>query len=121
MTFEDLDGPAEVENLSRAKVKMTRQEKKIANEANFGKAAMPKEKVPIAKVRRTEIGFSSTIERSKERSREPNGEEEKKMLQDLVQNLERILNEQNEYITTLKEEHNGQTLKRRWTLRSGDA
>ena len=43
------------------------------------------------------------------------------MLQDLVQNLERILNEQNEYITALREEHNGQTLKQGWTLESDDA
>ena len=50
LKFEDLDGPAEVKDLSRAKVEMTRQEKKIAKEANFGKATMPKEKVPIAKV-----------------------------------------------------------------------
>ena len=50
LKFKDLDGPAEVEDLSRAKVEMTRQEKKIAKEANFGKATMPKEKVPIAKV-----------------------------------------------------------------------
>ena len=77
---------------------------------------MPKEKVPIAKA-----GSSSTTERSKEQSCEPNGEEEKMMLQDLVRNLERILNEQNEYITTLRGEHNSQSLKRRWTPRNGDA
>ena len=77
---------------------------------------MPKEKVPIAKA-----GSSSTTEGSKERSREPNGEEEKMMLQDLVRNLERILSEQNEYITTLRGEHNGQSLKRRWTPENGDA
>ena len=82
---------------------------------------MPKEKVPIAKVRRNETGSSSTTEGSKERSCEPNGEEKKKMLQDLVQNLERILNEQNEYITSLRKEHDGQTLKRGWTPRNGDA
>ena len=100
---------------------MTRQEKETPNEANFGKAAMLKEKVTIAKVRKSEAGSPSTTEGSKERSCEPNGEEEKKMFQDLVQNLERILNEQNEYITTLRGEHNGQTLKRRWTSGSGDA
>ena len=66
------------------------------------------------------VNSSSTTEGSKERSCEPNGDEKKKMLQDLVQNLERILNEQNEYITMLKREHNGQTLKRRWTPGSGD-
>ena len=121
LKFEDLDGPAEVEGLSKAKVEMTRQEKKTTKEANFEKAAMPKEKVPIAKVRKSEAGSSSISERSKERSGKPNGEEEKKVLQDLVWNLERTFNEQNEYITTLRGEHNGQTLKRKWTLGSGDA
>ena len=57
-----------------------------------------------------------TTEGLKERLRELNGEEEKKTLQDLVQNLKRMLNEQNEYITMLRGEHNGQTLKQRWTL-----
>ena len=33
----------------------------------------------------------------------------------------RILNEQNKYITLLREEHNGQTLKQRWTPKGGDA
>ena len=49
-----------------------------------------------------------------------NGEEEKKAFQDLVQNLERMLIKQNEYVTTLKEEHNCQILKRRRTLESDD-
>ena len=121
LKFEDLYGPAKVKDLSRAKVEMMRQEKKTVNKVNFGKAAMPKEKVPIAKVRKSEAGSSSTIKGSKERSCKPNEEEEKKVLQDLVRNLVRILNEQNEYITTLRREHNDQTLKQRWTLESGDA
>ena len=54
-----------------------------------------------------------TTEGSKERLREVNREKEKKALQDLVRNLERMLNEQNEYITMLREEHNNQTLKQR--------
>ena len=49
LKFKDLDRPAEVEDLSRAKVEMTRQEKKTVKEANFGKAAMPKEKVQIGR------------------------------------------------------------------------
>ena len=78
---------------------------------------MPKEKVPIAKA-----SSSSTTEGLKERPCKLDKEEEEKMvLQDLVQNLERILNEQNEYITTLRGEHNGQSLKRRWNLRNDDA
>ena len=48
--------------------------------ANLEKATMPKEEVPIAKV-----GSSSTTEKSKERSCEPNTEkEEKKVLQELA-------------------------------------
>ena len=116
LKFEDLDRLVEVEDSFRTKVEMTRQEKETPEEANFGKAKIPKEKVPIAKA-----GSSSTTEGSKERSCESNGEEEKRVLQDLVRNLERTLNEQNEYITTLRGEHNGQSLKRRWTLRNGDA
>ena len=53
---------------------MTRHEKKILNEANFEKAPMPKENGPTAKVQKSEAGLSSTIEGSKERSCEPNGE-----------------------------------------------
>ena len=90
-----------------------RQEKKTAKEPNFGKAVMPKEKVPIAKVRKSEAGSSSTTEGSKKWSGKQNWEEEKNVLQDLVRDLERIINEQNEYITTLRGEHNSQTLKRR--------
>ena len=106
LKFEDLDRPVEVKDSSRTKVEMTKQEKKTPKKANFGKATMPKWKVPIAKA-----GSPSTTEGSKEQSCEPNEEEEKKVLQDLVRNLERILNEQNEYITMLREEHNGRSLK----------
>ena len=95
---------------------MPKQEEETPKEANFEKTTMPKEKVPISKT-----GSSSTTEESKERSCEPNVEEEKMVLQDLIRNLERILNEQNEYITTLRGEHNGQSLKRRWNPRNGDA
>ena len=121
LKFEDLDNPAKVEDLSRVKVEITRQEKETAEEANFRKAAMPKEKVPIAKFQKSEAGCSMTTEGSKERLREMNREEKKKVLQDLVRNLEPMLNEQNKYITTLRGEHNGQTLKRRWTTRRGDS
>ena len=79
LKFEDLDRPVEVEDSSRTKVEMTKQKKKTPNEVNFRKATMPKEKVPIAKT-----GSSSTTKGSKERSCEPNGEEEKRVLQDLV-------------------------------------
>ena len=84
-------------------MKMRGQEKEALREASFGKATMPRDKVPIAKIRKSETCCSMTIECSKERLCEPNGEEEKKTLQDLVQNLEQMLNEQNEYITTSEE------------------
>ena len=84
LKFEDLDRPVEVEDLSKTKVEMTRQEKETPKKANSRKAVMPKEKVPIANVRKSEVGSSSTTEGSEERSCELNKEEEKKMLQDLV-------------------------------------
>ena len=65
---------------------MSKQKEEPPNEANFGKAIMPKEKVPIAKT-----GSSSTTEGSKERSCEPNTEKkEKNVLQELVLGLERM-------------------------------
>ena len=84
LKVEDLGRPIEAENLSRTKVEMPRQEEETPKEANFGKTIMSKEKVPIAKT-----SSSSTTEGSKERSCEPNTEEEeKKMLQKLAQGLE---------------------------------
>ena len=79
LKFEDLDRPIEVEDSSRTKVEMTKQKEETSKEANFRKATMPQEKVPIAKA-----GSSSTTEGSKKRSCEPNTEEEKRVLQDLV-------------------------------------
>ena len=79
LKFKDLDRPAEVEDSSRIKVEMMRQEKETPKEANFEKTTMSKEKVPIAKA-----SSLSTTEGSKERSYEPNGKEEKMVLQDLV-------------------------------------
>ena len=75
LKFEDLDRLVEVEDSFRTKVERTRQEKETPDEANFGKATMPKEKVPI-----TKACSSSTTEGSKERSCELNEEEEKKVL-----------------------------------------
>ena len=78
---------------------------------------MPKEKVPIAKA-----DSSSTTEKSEERSCKPNtNEEEKKVLQELAQGLERMSVKQNEFVTTPKEEHHSRTLKRRRTLESDEA
>ena len=76
MKFEELDGPVGVENPSRTKMKMRRQEKEASKEASFGKASIPKGKVPFAKVRRSKGSSSLTTEGSTERSREPNEEEE---------------------------------------------
>ena len=75
-----MDRPVEVEDSSRTKGEIPKQKKETPKKANFGKATMPKEKVPI-----TKAGSSSTTERSKERSCEPNTEEkEKKVLQELA-------------------------------------
>ena len=82
---------------------------------------MPMDRVPIAKIEKSEADRSQTTKRSKEQLCEPIEEEEKRALQDLVRNLEPMLDEQNKYITTLKEEHNDQTLKQRWTPESDDA
>ena len=84
LKYEKLDGLAKVEDPSRANVEMLRQEKAAPRGARLGKATIPKEKVPIAKVRKNEVSSSSTTEGSKERSCEPNREEEKKALQDLA-------------------------------------
>ena len=75
-----MDGPAQVEDPSRVKVEMARQKHGTPREADLEKAAMPKKKVPIVEVRRSEAGSSMTTERSKERSCKPNKEEEKKAL-----------------------------------------
>ena len=77
LTFEDLDGPTEVKDPSKTKVKIPKQEEEILREPNFGKTTMPKEKVPIAKA-----GSSSTTKGSKERSCEPDGEQEKSTFRD---------------------------------------
>ena len=74
LKFEELNGPVEVEDPSRAKVEILRQEKEALKGARLRKAVMPKEKVPIAKVRKNEASSSMTTERSKERSCELNGE-----------------------------------------------
>ena len=74
LNFEDLDRPVEVQGPSRTNMEMTRQEKEIPKEANVGKAAIPKGKVPFSKVRRSERGSSLTNEGSTERSREPSEE-----------------------------------------------
>ena len=89
--------PAEVQDLFRTKVEMPKLEEETPKEANVEKTTMPKEKVPTAKA-----GSSSTTEGSKERPCKPDErEEEKKVLQDLVWNLERMFVKQKECVTTL--------------------
>ena len=79
------------------------------------------DRVPIAKIEKSEAGHSQTTKGSKEQMCEPIEEEEKRALQDLVRNLEPMLDNQDKYITTLIEEHDSRTLKRRRTLESNDA
>ena len=54
-------------------MEVPKQKEETPKEANLKKATMPKEEVPI-----TKVGSSSTTEKSKERSCEPNTEEEEK-------------------------------------------
>ena len=82
LKFEKSDEPTEVKYPSRAKAKIIRQEKEAPSEAIPKKAAMPKEKVPIAKVRKNEASSSSIVKGLKEQSCEPNEEQEKKTLWD---------------------------------------
>ena len=62
LKFEDLDRPTQVEDPFRAKVEMARHKHKTPREASLKKAAMPKEKVPIAKIRRSKEGSSTTTD-----------------------------------------------------------
>ena len=66
LKFEELNGPVEVEDPSRAKVEILRQKKEALKGARLGKAAILKEKVPMAKVWKNGAGSSSTTEGSKE-------------------------------------------------------
>ena len=77
---------------------------------------MPKEKVPITKTGRSGAGCSLATKGSKERSCKPNEEQKKNTLQGSTQGLERMSDKRNEYVTTLVEEHDSQTLKRRRIL-----
>ena len=78
LKFEDLDGPAQVEDSSRTKVEMAKQKHGTPKETSLGKAAMSNEKVPIAEVRKNEEGSSTTTEGSKERPFKLDKEEEEK-------------------------------------------
>ena len=80
----------------------SRQEKEAPKRARLGKATIPKEKVPIAKVQKNETGSSLTTEGLKERSCKLNGEQDKNTLQDLAQGLERMFVKQNECVLRSK-------------------
>ena len=117
MKFGELEGSVEVEESSKTKMEVPKQEEETPKEANLEKATMLKEEAPI-----TKVGSSSTPEKSKERSCKPNmEEEEKKALQELAQGLERMFVKHNECVTMPKEEHNLRDLKRRRTLGSDEA
>ena len=63
LKFGELDGLAKVEDSSRIKVEVSKQEEETPKEANVEKTIMPKEEGPIAKT-----DSSLTTEGSKERS-----------------------------------------------------
>ena len=70
LKFEDLDGPAQVEDSSRAKMEMARQKHGTPRETSLGKA--------IVEVRRSKKFSSTTTEGSKEQPCKLDKEEEKK-------------------------------------------
>ena len=65
-------------------MEITRQEHGVPREASPGKAAIPGDKVLIAKVEKDEASGSLTTKRSEERLCEPNEEEENKMLRRMI-------------------------------------
>ena len=111
MTFEDLDGPAEIKDPSWAKVEIARQEHGVPREAGPRKDAIPRDGVPIAKVGKDGASGSLTTEGLEERLCELNKEEENKMLRGMIQKLGQMLKEQKEFSTALREENRQQALK----------
>ena len=49
LKFEELDGPVGVEDPSKAKTEIRKQEKEAPKEASSRKATTPRDKVPVAK------------------------------------------------------------------------
>ena len=78
MKFEESDGPVRVKDLFEAKAEMIRQEEKAPKVVGSGKAAIPTDEVPIAKVERNEANCSSTTKGSKERLGKSNGRKRRK-------------------------------------------
>ena len=66
LKFEESSGPAGVEDLSRVKAKVMRQEKEAIREVSSEKTVIPRDGVPIFKIRKNETVCSSTIKESKE-------------------------------------------------------
>ena len=105
LTFEDLDGPAEVKNLFRVKVGIAIQEHGVPREASLGKPAIPKDEVSIAKDEKEEANSLLTTKGSKAQLCGSNIEEEGEMLQCMMRKLELMLKEQKEYVAALREEY----------------
>ena len=93
LKFEESNGSAGVEDLFKAKVEMIRQEEKAPKEVGFEKVAISRDEVSIAKDKRGEASGSLTTKGSKERLCKPSKEEEKKMLQHMIRELELMLKE----------------------------
>ena len=68
LKFEESDGSVGVEDSFKEEADITRQEREAPREANSVKTKMPRDKVPIAKIKRNETGCSSTTEGSKKES-----------------------------------------------------
>ena len=60
LKFEESDGPVGVKDPFRAKRKMRRQEKEALREVSSRKATMPRDKVLVAKIKKSEAGCSMT-------------------------------------------------------------
>ena len=109
LTFEDLDGPAEVKDLSRAKVEIARQEHGVPKEVSPEKASITRDEASIAKVKKDGASGSLTTEGSKSQLYGSDIEEEEKTLQCMMRKLELMLKEQEEYAAILREEYHRQT------------
>ena len=105
LTFEDLDGPVEIKDPSKAKVKIARQEHGVPREASLGKVAIPRDEIPIAKVERDGASGSLTTEGSKAQLYDSNIEKEEKTFQCMMRKLVLMMKEQKEYTATLREEY----------------
>ena len=105
LTFEDLDGPAEVKDPSRAKLEIARQDDGVPREASPEKAVIPRDEISIAKVKRDGANSSLTTKGSKAQLYGSNIEEKEKTLQCMMRKLELMLKEQKEYAAMPKEEY----------------